>query len=175
MTDEIKVELINGIIRYAGRLPRKATQESKFDPVFDDDYRLIAESHRLDFYFMNETDSIEYLLLSRIAPSLYVKRVGIGIKLKRLGDGELAYYEEAFRTWKMPEDELMEKSHKLFSLLVAGEDLSPWYPENSGDDEYIEFPNEDIWFDTATRMWMSKKGNPFEDFRNSVLSVTELE
>ncbi len=156
-------ELLQAIIRYAGKLPSRATQETKFEARFDDYYEDLANKHRIDLYYEDEANGDIYLLASRIAPSLHEKRVGIGIRLQFAADS-LVYYEERFRTWKMPEAELAEKGALLFAKMAKGEDLSPYYPQNSGEEEYIEFPDADTYFDLENRVWRSTRPNPVEPY-----------
>src|SRR5690625_6390117 len=47
--------------------------------------------------------------------------------------------------------------------MIDSNDLSIYYPENSGSEEYIEFPNAYTQFDTATRRWVSTLFNPSAD------------
>ncbi|HMN90369.1 MAG TPA: hypothetical protein PKD70_08675 [Saprospiraceae bacterium] len=152
------------IIRYMGKLPGKANQMTKFEAVFDDHYREQAARHRLELYYNDAKTGDIYFLTSRIAPSIKVKRVAIGGKLRRDEQGKVVYYEEVFRTWKMEEPEMKEKSGMLFVKMLKGEDLSLYYPENSGKEEYIEFPNQDVYFDVAQRVWASRLEDPLAPY-----------
>jgi hypothetical protein len=138
-------------IRYMGHLPKKATHQTKFDPVYDEYYSKLALDYTLEAYY--KKDGYEYFLASRIAPSLKVKKVAIGVKMKRTSDGQLEFYEEVFRTWKFEIPEMLEKGLMLFDKMVKGEDLSPYYPQNSGEEEYIEFPDAKVYFDVEERRW----------------------
>jgi len=95
---------------------------------------------------------------------MQVKRVGTGVCLRFEGDS-ITYYNEVFRTWKMPEEELAEKGGLLFSKMVRGEDLTPYYNANSGKEEYIEFPDDQVRFDTLRRVWVSAQGDLLEEYR----------
>ncbi|HMO39434.1 MAG TPA: hypothetical protein PKC76_17665 [Saprospiraceae bacterium] len=152
------------IMRYMGRLAPQATQATKHEARFDEHYTKQVNAHRLDFYYADAKSGFIYFAVSRIAPSIHVKRVTIGGKLKRNEEGEIAYYEEVFRTWKMLEAEHAEKSAMLFAKMVKGEDLSPYYPENSGKEEFIEFPNEDVYFDAEQRLWISRREDPLQPY-----------
>jgi hypothetical protein len=74
-------------------------------------------------------------------------------------DGSLRYYEEVFRTWKMPENVLNERYPVLFDKMVKGESLEPYYSKNKGD-QYIEFPDDRFYFDAQTRTWNDKVFEP---------------
>jgi hypothetical protein len=151
---ETAQRLLEKIIRYTGHLPKKATHETKFDTTFNAFYAQELNKHRIDLYYRNERTGDTYLLVSRIAPSLTVKRVATGIHMRLDGD-TITYYNEVFRTWKMPEPELAEKGGMLFEKMVCGKDLSPYYPQNSGNEEYIEFPDPYTHFDVEKRHWVS--------------------
>lgn len=150
------------IIRYAAHLPGKASHETKFDTIYNAFYAEQAAQYRVDFYHQSGAD--HYLLVSRPAPSLKVKRVGIGIHARLAGDS-LAHYNEVFRTWKMEEPQLAQKSALLFHLMVQGKDLSPYYTQNSGQEEYIEFPDAHTSFDTLRRQWVSTLPDPLAPYR----------
>ncbi|MCS6927957.1 MAG: hypothetical protein NZM43_00520 [Saprospiraceae bacterium] len=148
--------LLEKIIRYTGRLPEKATHQTKFDTAYDAFYAEEMRRYRVDLYYRDEKTGDIYLLVSRPAPSLTVKRVATGIQMHLEGDS-VTYYREVFRTWKMPEPELAKKATMLFEKMVRGEDLSPYYPQNSGEEEYIEFPDPYTQFDVEKRQWVSSR------------------
>lgn len=156
--DDFKYE----IMRYAGKLAGRANHQTKFNQEFDIHYLELAENHQLPFYYIKEGTGEIYFLLTRIAPSIHYRKVAIGGKLTRDENGEISYYEEAFRTWKMEETELLEKSHKIFSDYVDGKDLSKYYAENSKGEEYIEFPNDEVYYDAEQRIWISLRENPLQ-------------
>lgn len=161
----LEQEILNRIIRYLGQLPPKgATHENKFDARFDEHYQALVPQHRIDLYHRDSVTGDIYLLVSRIAPSMYVKRVGTGIHFSMPADS-ITHYNEVFRTWKMPEDELAKKGGMLFSKMVRGEDLRPFYPQNSGKEEYIEFPDANVRFDTLRRIWVSNRSDLLEEYR----------
>ncbi|MFN4079671.1 MAG: hypothetical protein ACK4NS_02125 [Saprospiraceae bacterium] len=147
-------QMLNRIIRYCGYMPKKANHLTKFNAVYDTFYIDQAGKHKIDLMYQDEKKGDTYLLVSRIAPSLKAKRVAIGIKL-RMENDSLIRYEEVFRTWKMPEEELSVKGAMLFNKMVAGKDLSPYYPQNSGKEDYIEFPDPQTHFDVNKRRWVS--------------------
>lgn len=160
------IELIKyKIIRYLGKLPGKADHTTKFDTTFNSYYESLARQHDLIYYIPNKNNknTINFLI-SRIAPSLYKKKVAIGGEVRFDDSGEVVFYKEEFRTWKMLIPELKEKSDFLFTLYVEGKDLSPYYTENSDGVEYIEFLNEHVTFDTLQRRWVSDLDDPLEQY-----------
>lgn len=158
--------LMTSVIRYAGRLPAGATIQTRYEARFDADYAETAAEHRIDYFYRSPDDRI-FMVISRDARSLHSRRLATGIELipgDSLSARPLAYAEH-FRTWAMAPDELDRKAGELFLLMKAGADLSPFYPENSRDEEYIEFPNAEVRFDTHTRSWVRDEPHPLDTLR----------
>jgi len=147
-------DLMQGIIRYVARSPEGASPEQRMDSSFDSHYEEQRRLHRLDAYFVD--DDKHYFLVSRVAPSLTEKRVAIGGHLVRDGRGSITYYEEVFRTWKMEPDTLARRSLFLFDRMVRDEDLTGYYTSKTGNTDYIEFPDDRVFFDTNQRIWRTK-------------------
>ncbi len=164
LSDREQKEILYSVIRYMGHLPKKGTHENKFETTFDEYYSKLALDYEVEAY--HKEAEYEYVLTSRIAPSVKVKKVAIGVKMKRDENGNLSHYEEVFRTWKFEIPEMKEKGNMLFEKMVAGEDLSHYYPQNSGKEEYIEFPDEKVSFDTLERRW-KMEGNNTMNFTSS--------
>lgn len=154
------------IIRYAGKLPGKADHKTKFDTIFDSHYINLAKQHDLVYYVQDKNSNSAKFMITRIAPSLYEKKVATVGRVTFDTAGNITYYEEVFRTWKMLVPELKEKSNLLFSLYLEGKDLSPYYTANSKGIEYIEFPNEHVKFDPAKKQWVSDLEDPLEPYYN---------
>ncbi|UJP65686.1 hypothetical protein [Mongoliitalea daihaiensis] len=151
LSNQEQQQLLLSTVRYFGHLPKKGTHENKFDDVFDEYYSKLVADYTLEAYSPQEL--YEYYMVSRIAPSIKQKKVALAIRVRRDADGTIDYYEELFRTWKFEIPEMLEKSMMLFDLLIKGEDLSPYYPQNSGEEEYIEFPDDRTYFDIEQRQW----------------------
>jgi hypothetical protein len=143
------------IIRYTGRLAKKATHKTKFESKFDEEYLALAEASDLVFYYPDSKTGEIYFAITKIAPSLKIKKMTTVGKMKKDASGTIEMYEEAFRTWKMEEPELLQKTELLFLKYVNGEDLSPYYTKNSQPEFYIEFPDENTYYDTKNRIWVS--------------------
>lgn len=152
------------IIRYMGKLPGKANHKTKFNEAFDEYYMQLADQHDLLYYYSSDTTDAVYFVCTRIAPSLHVKKVAIGGRVVFDVEGDVIAYEETFRTWKMPVDELQDKTMQLFDIYIRGGDLSPYYYENSQPDEYIEFPNEETYFDASLKRWETAREDPLEEY-----------
>jgi hypothetical protein len=150
----------NNLIRYIGRLPNKGSHQTKFDTSFNNYYTKLAEEHELKLYQRETKTGRSYFFITRLAPSLHEKYVGIGGWYKLDESGKIAEIEEVFRTWKMPMDELIKKAEFLFPLMLKQEDLSPYYTTNSDKDFIIEFPDKETYYDKDQRRWISKR----EDF-----------
>lgn len=154
LNEKEQSEILYTTIRYLGHLPKKGTHENKFEAQFDEYYSKLVLDFDLEAY--HQEGDFEYFLVSRIAPSLKVKKVAVGVKMKRNEVGELTYYEEIFRTWKFEIPEMQEKGLMLFDKMVNGEDLNPYYIQNTAPEEFIEFPDEKAYFDLEERRWKVK-------------------
>lgn len=145
--------LIWSVIRYSAKLPPMATSETKFDRAFDSYYASVAEDYDIRAYYVDE-DSTHYFIMTKPARSITPMREAVGCRVKKKNDAIVAY-EEIFRTWKMPDQQLNERFPVLFEKMVSGESLEPYYPKNAGD-QYIEFPDGRFYFDKAQRMWRDR-------------------
>jgi hypothetical protein len=157
-------EFLYKIARYHGKLPPKSNHVTKFNPEFDADYRQIASKYELIAYYPKPQSDTIFFMTYRMAPSMIVKKVATAGKLVWGEDDKPLYYEEIFRTWKMVPDELDIKAGMLWSKLLSNEDLGPYLPQNSGEDEYIEFPDQNTKFDVSLKRWISSRENPLEEF-----------
>ncbi|MFY7651384.1 MAG: hypothetical protein ACOVQE_01725 [Chitinophagaceae bacterium] len=144
-------QLVNYVIRYIGKLPAKANHQNKFDSSFNNYYQELAKEHNL--LFLYKRDRIVYFAYYRQAPSLQLKYVTIAGTVEINSNGAFQNIKEAFRTWKMPLDELKEVSAKLFDEWVNGKDLSKYYPENSGEEYIIEFPSAKVIYNDSLHVW----------------------
>lgn len=165
-------KFIDSVIRYGGHLAPKAAHDTKYSEEFDEYYIALARSHNLELFY-KQYDGTQFFLLTRKAPSRFDREVAIGGQVRFSEERQILHYEEVFRTWKMERAELMEKAAMLFSQMVAGNDLSRYYPENSGDDEYIEFPNSNTRFDTVQRRWVTSLFDPSAERVNFVNNQAE--
>lgn len=143
------------IIRYIDRLPKYATETNKFESRFDEEYLKKASDCELLFYFKNTDNSI-YFAISKIAPSMKIKKTATVGKIKLDAKNDITSYEEVFRTWKMEPKELEEKTEMLFRKLINDEDLTAYYTKNSNPEFYIEFPDDNTFYDTISRNWKTK-------------------
>lgn len=144
------------IVRYFEKLPKQnATHDTKFDTTHNSYYLKKAQSSALLHLYI-DADYTYYFAIAKIAPSLKLKKVATIGKLKKNKSGEIIYYEEAIRTWKMEEKELNEKTILLFEKYVNNEDLTPYHTKNSGDEFYIEFPDDNNVYSVEKRQWVTK-------------------
>ncbi len=152
LTESEALQFKQSIIRYVASLPKRANDSNKFESRFDEHYRKQLDLVRLDKYYPSK-DGYIYFETSRIAPSFKIKRVATAGRLTYNPDGKISEYEEVYRTWKMEEEELAEKTNLLFSRFIAGEDLAHYLTANS-DEEYIEFPDHQVKYDKELRRWV---------------------
>ncbi|WP_396186524.1 hypothetical protein [Flavobacterium sp.] len=145
------------IIRYSDIIVKNATHDTKFGAQFDSIYTIKAKSADLYYYYIDKNSNEIYFAIARIAPSLKVKRVVTAGKLTKDMNGNITFYEEAFRTWKMEIPELKIKSKLLFEKYIQGEDLTEYYTKNSKGEFFIEFPDDINYYDSDLRRWETKK------------------
>jgi hypothetical protein len=145
-----KDKFVNNMIRYSAKAPEGADDKSRFDQKYDVYYLDKASRVKLERYFP-KNDEV-YFLISQPAPSLTEKRHATGGKLKLNPDGSVEQYEEIFRTWKMIPDTLKNRSYLLFDKMVKRESLEPYLTKSVGD-QYIEFPDDKVFFDVDKRTW----------------------
>lgn len=154
LTPQEQDEMMWKIIRYIGRAPEGLTFEERFYAPYDSVYQEQAKLHKFDAYY--KKGDTHYFLVSRRAPSLVEKRVATGGRFVLNSDNKLIEYEEVFRTWKLVPDTLAKRELVLFDKFVRGESLEPYKTKNSNGIEYIEFPDDNTYFDKATRQWKTK-------------------
>jgi hypothetical protein len=144
------------LVRYFEGLPKKATHQTKFDSIFDDYYKSKAEQSNLLYYFKDDSNGV-YFAIAKIAPSVSVKKVTTIGKVSFDTNNEIVYYEEICRTWKMPEEELTEKSRLIFLDVINDKDISKYYTKNSQPELFIEFPDDFTYFESKERTWKVRK------------------
>ena len=153
-----EADLINfksRIVRYIDKLPPRATHQNKFETQFDSIY--LEKAKRLELVYYTKNDDTIYFAVYKIAPSLKVKKTATLGKLILDKNDSISFYEESYRTWKMEQPELNQKTEMLFRLFINNESLKQYYTENSNGNFYIEFPDEFTFYDKKNRVWVSKK------------------
>ncbi len=157
------IEFKQKLIRYIGKLPTEVSNEGKFHSSFDEYYAQEMTKYELNKYFKDKDGKI-YFLFTKIAPSVKLKKVALGGYVVFDNQGNIQELEEVFRTWKHEPEKIKELSDMLFDKMIHNQDLSPYFPQNSGREEIIEFPNEYVYYDKQQKMWISTIPNPLEDY-----------
>ena len=152
LAKEKQLALLQNMVRYSSKLAPEATNETKFNPEFNWYYdKAVAESTIL-YCLLNEQDSTYQLLIARQARSITPMQEGIALKIKFDQDKGFKYYEEVFRTWKMPADTLHKRGKFLFDQMVNGGDLTLYHTKFQKD-KFIEFPDDRFTFDIENKKW----------------------
>ncbi len=159
------------LIRYIGRKPEDASHENKFHAYFDDFYENQVNQHDLVAY--SQKGDTTFFVFTRIAPSVHLKKVAIGGYVQWQDNESILSIEEVFRTWKLVPDTLQQRIDLLFSKMVNGESLAPYYTENIGNTEYIEFPNNEVWYDKKLQRWMSDREDVLSTFVQAKIDRTK--
>ena len=70
--------------------------------------------------------------------------------------------------------ELEQKMNILFQDYLDGKDLTQYYTKNSKNVEYIEFPDDQNYFDSEKRIWVSsiEYMEPYYQLKKGVDTVT---
>ncbi len=155
LTVQEQDEMMSKVIRYISKAPEGISFKERFYKAYDEYYTEQQGRHRLDAWYTH--NGVHYFLISRQAPSLTDKRVATGGKLRVGANGSVLEYEEVFRTWKMIPDSLNKKGVFLFDKMVKSESLEPYLTKNSMPQEYIEFPDDNTFFDSEARAWKTRK------------------
>jgi hypothetical protein len=149
-----KDSVMNLVIRYVAETPKGVDHVDKFNPRHEKFYKQKISEARLEKFYEGETHF--YFLISQPAPSLTVKRHATGGWFVIDDDGKMSEYREVFRTWKMIPDTLQKRATFLFDKMVQGENLEPYHTRNSNGIEYIEFPDDRVYYDEDSRQWKAK-------------------
>ncbi|MDO5655030.1 MAG: hypothetical protein Q4G27_02700 [Flavobacteriaceae bacterium] len=151
LTADEQENLKYNLVRYFEKLPKKATHQTKFNPEFDEYYKEKAnEAHLL--YLVKDADDQWKFVITKQAPSLQEKRVATAGTVK-LDNNEITFYQENFRTWKMPNDQLENTMQKLFYEFIQGNNMEKYETRFTNPELIIEFPDEVNHFDTNLRQW----------------------
>lgn len=172
LSAEERLSFTEKIIRYLGKKPEDASHETKFDPYFDTHYEKQLNNYKLEYYYKDSSGK-HYFIYTYIAPSLYLKKTAVGGLVSLSKSGTVEKYEEQFRTWKQKPEVLQPITDTLFTKLLAGETLAPYYTKNSENLGWIEFPNDEVHFDTETFYWVSSRIDPLESFHQEKIKQTE--
>ncbi|HMP99279.1 MAG TPA: hypothetical protein PKC24_05810 [Cyclobacteriaceae bacterium] len=154
-------QVMRSIIRYVAKLPRRTADSLRMLDKYDDHYELQLSKHRLFRYYIDKNGE-HFFLITRRAPSIYEKYVAVGGRMRYDKNGVIIEYEEVFRTWKLFENEINERAPYLFDLMIKGEDLTPYYTATAGFN-YIEFPDDNVYYDKEVRAWRSKTYGSVEE------------
>lgn len=163
ISEERKQEVVKKIIRHLGKIPDKADYKTRFDSIFDNHYEKELNKYELIHFYPKKNTYYIYFSVIRRAPSISEKYVATGGKF-RYEYGVVKEYNEVFRTWKMEKEELLPKLDMLFERMIYGRDLKPYYPENSGDEEFIEFPNSEVTYNIKKNIWESSREDVLEPY-----------
>lgn len=170
-SEQIKVK--EQIIQYLAKAPESVTTDSmRLDTVHTEYYAKQIKNHQLIAYYISDKQE-HFFLIARIAPSMEEKWVATGGMVRFGTNQEVLEYEEVFRTWKLPKDLMTERSKYLFDLMVKGENLTPYYAKTAGFN-YIEFPDDNVFFDKQSRTWKSKKFESVEEMVNENRDLDSL-
>jgi hypothetical protein len=155
LSEKERAEALWKIVRYTAKVPPGANHQTKFKEEFDDYYKSVVADYKL-LHLKPKKDDGYWFLISRPARSITPMVEGIGGSYLIQKD-TLLEYDEAFRMWKMPDSSLSVKGKQMFDRMVAGKELSYYYPKFTGD-QYIEVPDGRFVYDKQKRLWIDTTG-----------------
>jgi hypothetical protein len=150
-----KNAIMTSVARNLAKAPENITGDARYNAEHDEHYQEKISQMRLEQYTVRGDDY--YFLISQPAPSMIVKRHATGGRFKLNDSGEITEYEEVFRTWKLIPDTLKHRSYELFDKMVKGESLDRYRTKNSNGVEYIEFPDDLVYYDIVARTWRARQ------------------
>lgn len=151
LSESEQQQLKYNIVRYFEGLPKKADHVTKWDTINNSYYTNKAKEAELLHYYINE-EGFVFFAIAKIAPSLKIKKVATIGKLKFEKDS-LVHYEEICRTWKMELPELKEKTKILFDRIANESSVEKYYTKNSLPEYWIEFPDDNNFYNVKNRKW----------------------
>ncbi len=172
LSSKEQIKFTEKIIRYLGRKPENASHELKFDTYFDEHYAKEFKKYDLEYYHKNKENKY-FFVYTCIAPSLHLKKTAIGGYATFNSAGKVEQYVELFRTWKQDPKTLKPITDVLFEKIVSNQDLLEYQTKNSTDLGWIEFPNDEVHFDTKKMHWVSTRIDPLESFYLEKIKQTE--
>ena len=151
-----QASLIRQTVRYSAKLAPAASHETKFAPEYDEYYeRAVRETDLRRCFPDPDQNKSFYFLMTRRARSIWPAREAVGGVVTLDDNNQVDDYKEIFRTWKMAEDSLNDRSFELFDLMAKGNDLTPYQSKYKGD-RYIEFPDDRYYFNAEKRRWSDR-------------------
>lgn len=153
LTEKEQAVLLERMAPYVAPAPQGVEGRAQLDARHSTYYRACMSQLELTALVADDGDTAEFLLIRKSA-KLGEKPLAIVGKLYPLhGEGDFAYYHEAFRTWAMEAPVLHKHAERLFDLYRQGESLAP-YENEAGRGEWIELPNEYTHFSDEGRAWL---------------------
>ncbi|MDP2174610.1 MAG: hypothetical protein Q8K70_01730 [Bacteroidota bacterium] len=152
-------DLLFEIVPFVAKLHDSIPMSERFMPKnknFMKTHILEREYQWQNFY---RDSNYSYFQITRLEPSNNRdKYSAICGKFKQNKDGSMdsASFEEIYWTWKMKKDQLDEKSKILFLKAIKNQSLKAYCDPQTKDD-WIEFPNDKVYYDKATKKWLVKE------------------
>src|SRR5690606_37851908 len=136
--------IMDTLLPYFAKLHDSIPEKDKFLPIHKEYLKVHRVERELKGLYLYAQGNETIFMLSRLEPSIKRDKYSVlcaGFQRDSAGAIDTASYREYFWSWKMRKNELNNKAAFLFLRKVNGEDMSQWYPENSGD-EFIMFPDQ---------------------------------
>lgn len=153
LTEKEQATLLERLAPYTAPAPKGVEGRARLDARHSTYYRACMSQMELAALVVDATDTSEFLLYSMGGGPGQKPLAIVGKVYPLHGDGDFAYYHEAFRTWQMAGPVLHTHAERLFDLYREGGNLAP-YENAAGRGEWIELPNEYTHFSDEGRTWL---------------------
>lgn len=143
-----KQALLMQIVRETAKPPEALDKTDETEAY----YKQQTDLHQ--WHFVAADGNRYYYFISRPAPSLYNKRIGLAGVFYSSDRLKIKGFKETFRTFKMKPEELEQKGALLFEHWVSEKTFDEYLPGKKGKEEWIEFPDALNHYDSAARKWV---------------------
>ena len=150
--DRLLLDLVTIIEEH---IPDTVLRANRFEVQYKPFFLSIV--NKFDFECLYKNSDEEYFYFIR-KPAYGVEGlfVGLGGKFKLDKNGKVKDFEESYRMFRMPDDELNKKGMAVYTDFIEGKDLSKFHKDINVD-PYIEFPNEHVAYNKKTLEWYITK------------------
>lgn len=111
------------------------------------------------WHYAHEENGRFYYFVSRPAPSLYGKRMGIGGSFSSPDRLTITGFKEVFQTYKMKPDDLLTKGVVLFEKMVNQAEQFTNKSVKMDKSEWVELPDSIHYYDSVSHAWKEKPGS----------------
>lgn len=155
---ELKERLVS-VSYYTEKKPKDVSYQERFNSKYRPYYERISEKLNSKFSLYYKKDSLHYFLLIKDEPkSLYADQRAVG-GIFRMDKDSISMMDIKFITPMGKKDEILKKSREMFDAMV-----NKTFDSYFGDPRYMEWPNQDVVYDTQSNRWVFPAGSSYKVF-----------